>query len=108
MIRPRSLRSPSQPLLPATSLPSTLYRGTPGQLTRASLERHQILERRANPLRRLSREDPRAGPYDAIGSIRQDGQVYAEYESYEESAMQDNNNDNEDDDDDDQQHNILH
>lgn len=48
------------------------------RLTAANLEEHERRRPLRNTLRQLERQNQRTGPYDAVGEIRRDGQVYEE------------------------------
>ncbi|KAF1946150.1 hypothetical protein EJ02DRAFT_431068 [Clathrospora elynae] len=83
-----SIPSPSPHTRPPTNNPfggsSSANQTTQLPLTMANFEEHKARQRPINSMQRLEDEEHRARPYDAIGYIRQDGQVYDENEVYEE------------------------
>ncbi|KAF1840991.1 uncharacterized protein K460DRAFT_359529 [Cucurbitaria berberidis CBS 394.84] len=83
------LPRPYQPL-PPTPAPSYQTRGA-GQdnnerLTFSNLEDHDQRRTSTSTMRTMMRESQRAGPYDAVGYIRQDERLY-EYGAYEEQDV---------------------
>jgi hypothetical protein len=55
-----------------------------GRSATTNVEEHQRHRQQSHSMRRWEREDVHAAPYNAIGHLRRDGEVYDEDEVYEE------------------------